>query len=318
MVEVLDSRWLERARDKRWLVAVSGGRDSVVLLDSLVREGVENLVVLHVNHSLRGEASDADEHFVADLADRYGLPFLLTKEDVGGIASSSGKGLELVAREVRLAAYVKGVTAYGCEGVALGHHADDQAETVLFKLLRGSDGFKGMKLENELYVDPIFLKVYRPMLGARRSTIDRYVQEYELEYREDETNNEPFTPRNRIRHEVMPLLSDVMGRDVVSAINNAWEACYQMDDFLDSQINFHQMLDPQGRLFLPLLEKQHEAVQGRVIHWFLKEKGVKDLSRGVVHSCVALCHVHGVAKVNLPGGGWMRRKEKRLFVEWGE
>lgn len=315
---MLDSAWLEGARDKRWLVAVSGGRDSVVLLDALLREGVKNLVVVHVNHCLRGGESDGDERFVADLADKLGLEFFLERVDVKAVVDLEGKGLELAAREARHVAYARGITLYGCEGVLLGHHADDQAETVLFNLLRGSDGLKGMKLESYLTIEPAILRLYRPMLGVRRALIDHYVQEYGLEYREDATNAEPFTPRNRMRHEVLPLLAEVMGREVVPAINNAWDACHQLDDFLDSQINYHEMLDPQGRVFLPLLESQHEAVKGRVIHWFLKRHGVQDLSRDVIARCVALCDVHGAAKVNLPGGVWMRRKEKRLFVEAGE
>lgn len=309
-MSLLDDGWCLREGGRRWVVGVSGGRDSVVLLDSLLDAGVNDLVVVHVNHGLRGEASDGDEDFVRGVAEVRGLDFLVERFDVGALAEEAGKGLETMAREVRHRVFLRAVREFGCVGVLLGHHADDQAETVLFNLLRGSAGLKGMRVESE--VDG--LRIGRPLLGVRRGEIDSWLAERGLVFREDATNAEGFTVRNRMRGEVLPLLAEVMGRDVVGAITGALEESLGCEDFVDAAFDYEGFLDPQGRLFLPILSEAKEVVRGRVMFRYLRECGVPDVSRAVVGRCLGLLG-GGAAKVNLPGGGWMRRKEKRLFFE---
>ena len=216
-----------------WLVGVSGGRDSVVLLDVLVRAGFSSLVVVHVNHQLRAAASDGDAQFVAKLAQRYGLDFYSESVDVIALMEEEKKGVELIAREVRHTAYSRALLKYSAAGIMLGHHADDQAETVLYNLLRGSNGLKGIRFENSLDVEGVALKLVRPLLEVRRSEIDAYIESQKLEYREDASNAEAFTVRNRMRHEVMPLLKKIMQREVVASINGAAEVSMEQSDFLD-------------------------------------------------------------------------------------
>lgn len=303
---------------KRWLVGVSGGRDSVALLHACIAAGLRDLVVAHIHHGLRGKAADDDARFVADLADQFQLPYFRRDVDVPAVAEREQKGLELVAREQRHLAFRDAIIEHGCDGVLLGHHADDQAETVLHNLLRGADGLKGMHLEKDFWIDGVNLRFVRPMLHVRRAGIDAYIATHRLDFREDTTNAEPFTVRNRIRNELMPLLESIMQRDAVPGILHAHLSVSDLDDFLSSQIHDEEMLDPQGRLFLPNLQQAHRAVQLRVLHRYLGCHGISDLSRAVVESCLTLCEIHGRAKVNLPGGHWMRRKEKRLFIEKAE
>lgn len=307
---------LERVNPTQtWLVGVSGGRDSIVLVEVLVRLGFSHLVIVHVNHRLRGEESQQDERFVEELAARCGIAFYSESIDVVALMESQKKGIELAAREVRHAVYARALVKYKAEGVLLGHHADDQAETVLYNLLRGSNGLKGIRYENTLSVDGVELKLVRPLLELRRSEIDDYVEKYELEFREDASNAESFTARNRIRSEVIPLLNDIMQREVIPQINTAAEVSMDVSDYFQREIDLKVYLDPQGRIYLPALLELDPVLQQVVIFQYLKLQDVPHVSRSLVTECLALSDIESAAKCNLPGGRWFRRKEQRLFVD---
>lgn len=299
---------------QRCLVGVSGGRDSVVLLDALVKSDFTNLIVVHVNHQLRGEISDGDEAFAKELAQSYGLEFYSERVDVGTLAHEQKKGLELAAREARQAVFARAAQKHSAPTIFLGHHADDHAETVLYNLMRGSNGLKGISFENSMQMGEVTLKVIRPLLSRRRSEIDDYVAEYRLDFREDATNQDPFTARNRIRKEVMPLLQEIMQREVVPAINSAAAVSLEQSDYIQAQCDYQSALDPQGRLYLPALNNTATIIQEAILMRYLKEQKVPDLSRALVLRCLALCDTATPAKANLPGGRWLRRKERRLFI----
>lgn len=300
---------------RTWLVGVSGGRDSVALLNVLVQAGFSHLVVVHVNHQLRAEASDGDADFVEELAQRYGLEFHGESVDVSALMESEKKGLELAAREARHGVYAKALQKYSAAGVLLGHHSDDQAETVLFNLLRGSNGLKGIRFENTVTVGECALRIVRPLLDVRRTEIDDYVESHSLKYREDASNAEAFTARNRIRHEVMPLLKEIMQREVVATINAAADVSMEQSDYLARKIDLEKFLDPQGRVYLPALLELDPVLQQSVIFQYLKKNQVPDLSRSLISECLLICETSAAAKCNLPGGRWLRRKEQRLFIQ---
>lgn len=300
---------------KNWLVAVSGGRDSVCLLDQLVKAGCENLVVVHVNHQLRSEVSDADAQFVRELAEGYGLSFYQETADVAQIAETKQQGLELAAREARHAAFARAKKRFDAEGVFLGHHADDQAETVLYNLLRGSNGLRGMRAENVVHVGEVELKLMRPLLGVRRSEIDSYIEENSLSSREDATNGDGFTARNRIRNEVMPLLEEIMQREVVPSINSATESSMELRDYLDGEADLKQYLDPQGRVYLPAFTELHQLQQQALLFQYLQHHQVPEITRELVLKGLSIIPADAPAKINLPSGRWLRRKEQRLFIQ---
>ncbi len=314
---ILDSEWLGEAYGKRWLVGVSGGRDSVALLHSCVvafgAGCADRLVVCHVNHRLRGDDSDGDEGFVRSIAGQYGLPLFVHQVDVGLEAEVGKKSVELAARDARHEAYVLACSEFKCDGVLLGHHADDQCETVLYKLLRGSAGLKGMQEESVLKDKKLVL--VRPMLAVRRSEINAYIDEHALEFREDVTNAEPFAVRNRLRNEVLPLLFDIMGRDIVPSVLKSLDYCGRQEDFFEEMIDYPSMLDPQGRLHLPSLREVPGVIQQRIIHRYLSECRVHNITQALVESCQGLMETTNAAKINLPGGRFMRRKEGRLFMD---
>jgi tRNA(Ile)-lysidine synthase len=187
------------------VVALSGGADSCALLDLLTRLPGYNLtlIVAHLNHCLRDVESDADEEFCRELASRYSLPFELRRIDVKSLAEKSRLNLEDAGRRARIEFLDEMRSTHGATAVALAHHGDDQAETVLMRLLRGSGmtGLSGMAYRNARgYV--------RPLLEISRSDIEQYLRGRGLEWREDASNSDTAYLRNRIRHELLPLLEE--------------------------------------------------------------------------------------------------------------
>jgi tRNA(Ile)-lysidine synthase len=184
-------------------IAVSGGADSVALLRLL--EDVRNklgitLLVLHLNHSLRGSASDADEQFVAELARDRGLQFVSAREDVTAEARLHGWNLEDAARRLRYAFFARIVESGSATRVAVAHTADDQAETVIARLIRGT-GLTGL---GAIY--PVVGHVVRPLLEVRRRDLRDYLAQQGQPWREDETNLDTRRLRARLRHELLPVL----------------------------------------------------------------------------------------------------------------
>jgi tRNA(Ile)-lysidine synthase len=187
------------------VVAVSGGVDSMVLLDLLARlpELRLNLVVAHLNHCLRGEESDGDEAFAREAAARYGLPFVSRRVDVALLKVREGLSLEDAGRVARYAFLAETADSLKARVVALAHHADDQAETVLLRLLRGSAA-PGLCAMQPKSADGRYV---RPLLFTSRQEIERYAREQVIRFRHDASNDDQRFLRNRIRHELLPALA---------------------------------------------------------------------------------------------------------------
>jgi tRNA(Ile)-lysidine synthase len=186
------------------VAAVSGGADSVALLDILVslRELRLNLVVAHLNHLLRGAEAYADEEFVRVLAVGYSLPVEVRRVDIKEFARKEGRSLEDAGRVARYAFFQDVAALHNAHAVALAHHADDQAETVLMRLLRGSGG-SGL-----CAMAPKSAGRYlRPLLNVTRGEIEKYLQMRGIAWRTDKSNDDADFLRNRIRHELIPFLA---------------------------------------------------------------------------------------------------------------
>ena len=186
------------------VVAVSGGADSVALLDILSRfeEQPLRLVVAHLNHGLRGEESDGDQEFVSRLAARYGFPCESRRVDVAGLSQSLRISLEDAGRRARYLFFDQTAQAHQAASIALAHHRDDQAETVLIRLLRGAGG-AGLSAMGSCARG--MLK--RPLLRTSRAEIERYLKGRGLSWRTDASNADTTILRNSIRHELIPLLA---------------------------------------------------------------------------------------------------------------
>ncbi len=196
---------------KKILVAVSGGVDSMVLLHALKKFSASRrwkLTVAHFNHCLRGRASDGDEAFVRKTAAAMKLPFVAGRGDVKKFAKASKFSIEMAARKLRHQFFARIAQGRKIKTAALAHHADDQVELFFLRLLRGSggSGLAGMKWRSPSPVDAnIFL--VRPLLDCSKAELEAFAQENKIRYREDATNFSTDFLRNRIRNELLPLLS---------------------------------------------------------------------------------------------------------------
>ncbi|MEX1096103.1 MAG: tRNA lysidine(34) synthetase TilS [Planctomycetales bacterium] len=196
------------AADGGALLAVSGGADSVALLRAAVEIAPAldlRLHVGHLDHGLRGEASAADARWIGDLAARLGVPATIEREDVAARANEAKSGIEETARRLRYVFLEQAARAAGCAFVATAHTADDQAETVLHHVLRGTGlaGLRGMRPARPLGEG---LTLVRPTLAVSRRDVEQYLRDLGQDWREDETNVDPRFTRNRLRQELLPLL----------------------------------------------------------------------------------------------------------------
>jgi tRNA(Ile)-lysidine synthase len=211
--------------DRGLVVAVSGGADSVALLRLLlaVRPKGTRLVVAHLNHLLRGAESDADELFVADLCQALidagfeALTIRRQRIDVAAIVSREGENLESTARQVRYGFLADVARSEGMRWIATGHTANDQAETVLHRLLRGTglQGLRGIASCRQLEAG---VDVVRPMLLISRTEILACLQALQQPYREDSTNADLHYTRNRIRLELLPHLAEHYNPGIVNVL----------------------------------------------------------------------------------------------------
>jgi tRNA(Ile)-lysidine synthase len=312
----LPDPWFARAsRRRRYLVGVSGGADSVALLHLLLGHGFRRLVVCHLDHRLRGRASTDDARFVARIADALGLPVETARVDVRACAAEAKESIEVAARRARHEFFAACAARLRCPRVVLAHHADDQAETVLWNLLRGSHGPKGMSEIQTVAVGRRRIELHRPLLGHRRAELREFLRRHGIRWREDATNAEPHTPRNRLRHEALPLLAGIAGRDVVPPLVRA--ACGGADAaaILDWALEQARVADPQGRLHLPALRKLPAALQRAAMHRYLSGHGVPGLDRATILRCLELLDPSGPPALDLPGSRRLRRRAGRIWLE---
>ena len=215
---------------ERCLAAVSGGPDSMCLAQALhdLRIPFE---IAHFDHGTRAGESAQDAAFVREAAARYGVPCYDTRRDMPREAGQSPDSFEEVARRARYAFLLETASARGCQALATGHHADDQAETVLLRLLRGtSPGGLGA-------IPPVRqcdgVRIIRPLLDCTRDEILAYLEARNVPYREDRTNADTRHPRNRVRHELLPLLTRDYNPRVRDALRRVAEIQHDEDDFLE-------------------------------------------------------------------------------------
>lgn len=182
-------------------VAVSGGMDSMVLLHVLRRLG-HSCSVAHVDHGLRGPESDGDKAFVEDHCRQHGIPFRSTRVEVGAHAGQHGISTQMAARDLRYEWFAT-LWKESPMPIAMAHHANDAVETLLLHLLRGT-GVHGWSA-----IRPISGVFVRPLLGVHQNMIRQYAEENGVAFRQDASNEDPKYLRNRVRHEVLPLLEEL-------------------------------------------------------------------------------------------------------------
>lgn len=299
------------------LLGISGGRDSVVLLHLLLAAGHRDLVLCHLNHRLRGAESDADAEFVRELARKHDLLCEIARSDVQALANRRKLSVETAAREARHAFFKRMSRKHGTPVVLLAHHADDQAETILGNICRGCglEGLSGMQLETRLANGIILL---RPLLHLRRADIDAIIERKELPFREDSSNASADHRRNRLRHEALPLLADISGRDVIPILNRLGVIASHAESFLDAQARgiLERHLRADGLHDLAALQTHEHALISRVLGIWLRDCcALPGIGYDEILLAMQMLPPNGIAKINLPGCKHLRRKAKRLWVE---
>jgi tRNA(Ile)-lysidine synthase len=300
----------------RVIVAVSGGPDSVALLHILHRlAGEWNLAlhVFHMDHGLRGEASRADARYVAELAERLGHPCTVVTLAPGELKRRPGS-LQANARAARYEALAALVRQVGARCVALGHHRDDQAETVLMRFLRGAGphGLAGIppvrQADGVTYI--------RPLIDVRRSEIETYCTAHELFPRQDESNLRAVYLRNRLRLELVPYLERTYNPALVENLAQLADILREEDRFLEevAQQALEQCRVPDEGVALrgDLLLCRPPAVARRVIRLAARLAAGPNCELGLVHVTQVLGllhHPHGSHRLDLPG--------VRVTVEYG-
>jgi tRNA(Ile)-lysidine synthase len=299
--------------DQPALIGVSGGRDSVALLHALATRGTP-LIVCHLDHTLRSESA-AEAQFVARLAETWKLPLELVREDVAARAARRHLSIETAAREARYEFFAQVAVRTGVSRVIVAHHADDQAETFLLQAMRGagSSGLAGMRSVTQRVVANVPLEIVRPLLGIWREEIHSYIAEHQLEFIEDPSNRDLAFTRNRVRHEIIPMLESAFGRDVRRALWRSAEILRAEDELL--AIAPELQVIPE-MLVVPELRAMPLALRRRLVHRWLRQQLVPDVGFVEIEKVLTLLE-GSVAKVNLPGGGHARRREKRIFFEQG-
>lgn len=207
---------------KRVLVALSGGADSVALtlaLKEIEEELNLEIWAAHLDHQLRGEQSAEDARWVREFCDQLGVPLISETARVTETAEATGGGLEETARRLRYEFLKRAAEENGLSAIVVAHHADDQIETVLHHLLRGTglQGMAGMPYRRSLSAG---IELLRPMLELTREDILNYLQEQNQTFVQDETNQDTRYTRNRIRHELLPLLKQEYSSNIGESLLN--------------------------------------------------------------------------------------------------
>jgi tRNA(Ile)-lysidine synthase len=329
---------------QRYLIGVSGGRDSVALLHLLVDLGYRRLIVCHFNHQLRGRWSDADARFVEKLTANYNrkivgqalrLPglqrgersarpatrtedigFELDSGDVRVLAKKKKMSIETAAREARYSFFAKVAKRRRCRTIFLAHHADDLVETFLINLLRGAGltGLAAMREVSTRHIGAVDLTIVRPLLSVWRSEIDAYVRAHRLKFREDASNKNLSPLRNRIRHRVVPYLEKTLGRNIRQNIWRTATIAADEENWIDNQMRVSPNRD--DHLSVKELRALPTALQRRTILKWLRAQDVSGIGFDAIERVrLLLDPTAHVAKVNLAKDRHVRRRAGNLFVE---
>ena len=307
------------------VVAVSGGPDSMALLHSLVSLREElgiRLQVVHVNHCLRGEEADQEAAFVQEIAASWDVPVKVYRVEVARLAQRWRCSLQEAGRRVRYQALEETAQALSCQRIAVAHHAQDQAETILENILRGSGltGLGGMRYQRG--------PVVRPLLDLTREEIELYLKENQVPYCLDPSNQKLVYLRNRIRLELIPYLQEKYNPNIVTGLNRMAEIIRDDNDLLEelaAESAQRCLLEsesalPTGSAALSISQLLTEpvALRRRVLRRILgKLSGdLRQFSYDHIERLLELAvNPVGGRRIYLPGNLQGRREYNRLIIE---
>ncbi len=309
------------APGERVLVGVSGGADSLCLL--LVLCDYQKVVpfallAVHVEHGIRGEAGLADARFVEQFCQARGIPCRVVSRAVPALAAQRGWTLEEAGRVARYEAFEQVRKEEGAEKVAVAHHMEDVAETVLFHLARGS-GVGGA-----CGIPPVRGSIIRPLLSVERRKIEAYLKERNIPWREDATNAELGYARNRIRHQVLPTLQTSVNQGATRHLAAFAEEMRGVWAYLSRQAKeatdaVATCTDGAARIAIPLFLQVDAALQPLCLRECLVRAGcgLKNITRAQIEGIRGLFFGQSGRQVSLPGG-WVARRQFNIveILRW--
>jgi tRNA(Ile)-lysidine synthase len=294
----------------RVLAAVSGGIDSVVMLDLLSPlrgQSDMELALVHVNHCLRGAESDGDEKFVRSLGKKYGCKVFVHRAATQSVSKKRKLSLQDAARDLRYSFFLETLSAEGYDVIATAHNANDDAETLMLNLFRGSGirGLRGIPMRN--YNG----RVIRPLLFAQRSEIAGYAKDRKLFFREDSSNATEKYARNFLRRKIIPALEQRINPSLVSTLKTATTILRQSEDFVSQETDRLRadIVAKRDGLFLLDSEKLsslHPFLRQMIVHGMMLEIGIEPTFERIT-SIVRLCSNKRGSQVEC-GQGWVAER----------
>ncbi|MCX6278955.1 MAG: tRNA lysidine(34) synthetase TilS [Bacteroidetes bacterium] len=261
-IQFIDSQKLF-APGKPVLLALSGGLDSTVMAHLFFKAGF-SFAVAHCNFGLRGMDSDEDARFAANLSGDFGVDFYSEKFNTKEYAGKNGISIQMAARELRYKWFEEIRSKNGYQYIATAHHLDDQAETFLINLIRGTGiaGFHGIPVKNE--------KVIRPMMFSRRNEIALYAKKHSIAYREDLSNNEIKYLRNKIRHEILPAFCSI-NPEFTESLTQTIRKIYDYEQIAEQTLNHSKSQAIQVKDETTIVDKKLllASPQPGAFAWFL-------------------------------------------------
>ncbi|MCM0647674.1 tRNA lysidine(34) synthetase TilS [Clostridium swellfunianum] len=286
------------------IVAVSGGPDSICLLHILSKMKEElNLILYaaHVNHCLRGEEADKDEEYVKQFCKSLGVECFSRRVDINKLSGERNMSTESVAREARYDFFDELYNSLGAQKIALAHNANDQAETVLMRIIRGTgmEGIIGIKAVRE----NIFI---RPLINIKRESIEKYCEDNILLPRIDKTNLESIYTRNKIRLELIPYIKENFNGDIISTLNRLADTIARDNEYLENitKEKYKSYCERKGEKVIINKEafKEHEAIITRIIRQALGELrgNLYNVEKVHIYDLINLQKSGTGKKINLP------------------
>lgn len=288
------------------LVALSGGPDSVCLLHilySLSKKMNIFLYAAHVNHCLRGEEAIKDEKYAEELCRRLNIPFYCKRVDIKSISKERGVSTELAGRDERYKFFDELKEKLSINKIAIAHNANDQAETLIMRIIRGTG------LEGLIGIKPIRDSVYiRPILCLTRKEIEQYCNEQNLNPRIDQTNYEEIYSRNKIRLKAIPFIEENFNKDIVATLNRLAYMCNMDNEFIESKVDekYQEFCKDEGKYFYICKDgfDEFEALVTRIIRRALMNfSGIQyNFEMKHVYDIISLQKGESGKSINLPNG----------------
>ncbi len=293
-------------------VGVSGGADSVCLLDVLnsFKEDFElNIIIVHINHNIRGAEADSDEDYVISLGERYNLPVKVFSYPCEEMAKAEGISTEEMGRRLRYKAFNDVAGKSG--KIAVAHNINDNCETMFINFIRGT-GLRGLG-----GIAPVRDNIIRPLIGVTKAEIEKYCIENKLKYCSDRTNYEDIYTRNKLRLNIIPLIEKSFNKDISSTLFRTANILRSEEEYINSQAlkAYINCLVEEHRIDIEKLKSFDYVIQRRIVRTGFRDflTDLHDISYDHVESVLALCNGESGRIAELPSGLRAVREHNTLY-----